>query len=144
MADSPLKIPATLTGGCMCGAVRYRISAAPVATGLCHCDRCRPQSGSAFSTVIIIKRSTIEIEGQTAIFADVGSSGRSVARRYCPRCGSPLTVEPDVAPDLMFVKVGGIDTNEWFQPMMELFVGRRRPWITSVPGAQQFEGNPPI
>ena len=43
----------------------------------------------------------------------------------------------------MFVKVGGID-NEWFQPMMELFVGRRRPWITSVPGAQQFEGNPPI
>ncbi len=144
MADSPLKIPATLTGGCMCGAVRYRISAAPVATGLCHCDRCRPQSGSAFSTVIIIKRSTIEIEGQTAIFADVGSSGRSVARRYCPRCGSPLTVEPDVTPDLMFVKVGGIDTNEWFHPMMELFVGRRRPWITSVPGAQQFEGNPPI
>ncbi len=141
MADSPLKIPATLTGGCMCGAVRYRISAAPVSTGLCHCDRCRPQSGSAFSTVIIIKRSTIEIEGQTAIFADVGSSGRSVARRYCPRCGSPLTVEPDVTPDLMFVKVGGIDTNEWFHPMMELFVGRR---ITSVPGAQQFEGNPPI
>jgi hypothetical protein len=44
----------------------------------------------------------------------------------------------------MFVKAGGIDGNEWFQPMMELFVGRRRPWVAQVPGAQQLEGNPPI
>ena len=71
-----------------------------------------PQSGSAFSTVIIIRRSTIEIEGETAVIDDIGSSGLHVARRYCPRCGSPLTTEPDVAPDLMFVKAGGIDANE--------------------------------
>jgi hypothetical protein len=44
----------------------------------------------------------------------------------------------------MFVKAGGIDANEWFHPMMELFAGRRRPWVTPVPSAQQFEGNPPI
>jgi hypothetical protein len=87
--------------------------AAPIAAGLCHCDRCRPQSGSAFSTVIIIRRSTIEIEGETAAFEDIGSSGVNVARRYCPRCGSPLTTEPDVTPDLMFVKAGGINANEW-------------------------------
>jgi hypothetical protein len=68
----------------MCRAVRYRISAAPIAAGLCHCDRCRPQSGSAFSTVIIIRRSTTEIEGETAVFDDIGSSGLHVARRYCP------------------------------------------------------------
>jgi hypothetical protein len=49
-----------------------------------------------------------------------------------------------VTPDLMFVKAGGIDANEWFHPVMELFVGRRRPWVTPAPGAQQLEGNPPI
>jgi len=43
----------------------------------------------------------------------------------------------------MFVKTGGIDANEWLHPMLELFVGRRRSWIAPVPGAQQFEGNPP-
>jgi hypothetical protein len=142
MADNRLEMPATLTGGCMCGAVRYRISASSIAMGLCN--RCRPQSGSAFSTIIIINRSTIEIEEETSVFNDVGSSDLHVALRYCPRCGSPLTTEPDVTPDLMFVKAGGIDANEWFRPMMELFVGRRRPWVASVPGAQQFEGNPPI
>jgi hypothetical protein len=144
MTDSQPEMPATLQGGCMCGAVRYRISAPPIATGLCHCNRCRPQSGSAFSTIIIINRSTFELEGETMVFEDVGSSGLRVGRRSCARCGSPLTTEPDVTPDMMFVKAGGIDNNEWFRPMMELFVGRRRPWIAPVPGAQQFEGNPPI
>ena len=128
----------------MCGAVRYTIAEQPLATGLCHCNRCRPQSGSAFSTIIIINRSTFKLEGETMVFEDVGSSGLRVGRRSCARCGSPLTTEPDVTPDMMFVKAGGIDNNEWFRPMMELFVGRRRPWIAPVPGAQQFEGNPPI
>jgi hypothetical protein len=41
------------------------------------------------------------------------------------------------------VKVGGIDNNEWFRPVMELFVTRRRPWVEPVPGAQQCDENPP-
>lgn len=137
-------IPEHLTGGCMCGAVRYRISGRPIVAGLCHCDRCRPQSGGAFSTIILIKRSTFEQQGEMAAFADIGTSGLPVARRYCPRCGSPVTTDMAVAPELMIVKVGGIDANEWFHPAVELFVGRRRPWVAPVPGAQQFEGNPPL
>jgi hypothetical protein len=97
-------VPEALSGGCMCGAVRYKISGAPIASSLCHCNRCRRQSGSAFSTIIIIKRSAIK--GTTAVFEDTGSSGLNVARRYCPLCGSPLTTESDATPDLMFVKVG--------------------------------------
>jgi hypothetical protein len=111
---------------------------------LCHCDRCRPQFGSAFSTVIFIKRSTFRLEGETTVFEDVGASGKRVGRRCCARCESPLTTEPDVVPDLMMVKVGGIDNNEWFRPTMELFVTRRRPWVKPVPDAQQLDGNPPL
>jgi hypothetical protein len=47
MTDDRPEMPESFTGRCMCRAVRYRISAAPIAAGLCHCDRCRPQSGSA-------------------------------------------------------------------------------------------------
>ena len=78
------------------------------------------------------------------MFEDIGSSGLPVARRDCPRCGSPLTTEPDAAPEVMMVKAGGVDSNEWFRPVMELFVGRRRPWLTPVTGAQQFESSPPL
>jgi hypothetical protein len=140
MTDNLPEVPNFMTGGCMCGAVRYRISEKPIVAALCHCNRCRPQSGSAFSTVIIIKRLAFELEGETTVFEDVGASDLRVGRRSCARCGSPLTTEADVTPDLMFVKTGGIDHNEWFRPVMELFVTRRRPRVAPVPGAQQLDG----
>jgi hypothetical protein len=78
---------------------------------------------------------------KTAVFEDLGSSGLKVLRRYCPRCGSPLTTEPDAAPDVTMVKAGGIDSNEWFHGT----VRRPPPSVgDAVPGAQQFEGNPPL
>jgi hypothetical protein len=70
---------------------------------------------------------------ETAVFDDIGSSGLRVLRRYCPRCGSPLTTELALTPDLLMVKAGSIDSNEWFHPVWELFVGRRRPWVSPVP-----------
>jgi hypothetical protein len=143
MSNTLPEVPNSITGGRMCGTVRYRISAPPIATGLCHCNGCRPQSGGALSS-IIIKRSTLKREGETRAFEDIGASGVRVGCRGCAKCGSPATTEPAVAPDVMFVKAGGIDNNEWFQPVMELFVTRRRPWVTALPGAQQFDGNPPI
>jgi hypothetical protein len=106
MSNNIPDVPSRMTGGCMCGAVRYEISERPIFGALCHCNRCRPQSGSAFSTVVFIKRSTIRLEGETTVFEDVGASGMRVGRRCCARCGSPLTTEPDVVPDLMMVKVG--------------------------------------
>jgi hypothetical protein len=133
-----------MTGGCMCGAVRYTIKSGPLGTGLCHCDRCRPQSGSAFSTVMYVPRPSIAVEGETAHFADIGSSGLAVKRIYCPKCGSPLFTDMDLTPEIMFVKVGTTDYNQWFVPDIEMFVVRRRPWVDPVPGAPQFDGNPPI
>jgi hypothetical protein len=144
MSDDAPQIPETLTGGCMCGAVHYIVAEKPLADGLCHCDRCRPQSGSAFSTVIFVHRGAVSITGETAVFDDIGSSGLRVLRRYCPRCGSPLTTEPDLTPDLLMVKAGTIDSNEWFHRVWERFMGRRRPWVSPVPGAKQFDGNPDI
>jgi hypothetical protein len=91
MTDEISQPPEMLAGGCMCGAVRYTIAEKPLATGLCHCNRCRPQSGSAFSTVIFVHRGAVTITGETVDFEDVGSSGLKVLRRYCPRCGSPLS-----------------------------------------------------
>ena len=42
------------------------------------------------------------------------------------------------------VKAGTLDSNEWFHPVWELFVGRRRPWVSPVPGAKQLEANPEL
>jgi hypothetical protein len=141
MSDNAPQVPDTLTGRCMCGKVTCTISEKPLVDGLCHCNRCRPQSGTAFSTVIFIHRKALTITGETKVFDDVGTSGLRV---YCPNCGSPLTTEPDLTPDLFMVKAGTLDSNEWFRPVWELFVGRGRPWVSPVPGAKQYDGNPDI
>ncbi|HEV7995239.1 MAG TPA: GFA family protein [Stellaceae bacterium] len=81
---------------------------------------------------------------ETAVLDDIGTSGLRVLRRYCPRCGSPLTTEPDLTPDLMMVKAGTLDSNEWFRPVWELFVSRRRLWVSPVLGSKQIEANPEL
>ena len=141
MTDSLPATPDALTGGCMCGTVRYTVAERPLATGLCRCNRRRPQSGTAFSTIIFVHRSAVAITGETAVFDDIGSSGLPVLRRYCPRCGS---TEPDLTPDLMMIKARTLDANDWFHPVWELFVGRRRARVSPVPGAKQLDGNPDI
>jgi hypothetical protein len=92
---------------------------------------------------MFVQRNAFEITGETAVFDDVGSSGLRVLRRYCTRCGSPLTTESDLTPALFFVKAGGLDQTDWLQPTFEMFVGRRVAWVSALPGAAQFEGNPP-
>jgi hypothetical protein len=89
-----------------------------------------------------VHRNAITITGETAVFDDIGASGLRVLRRYCPRCGSPMTTESDATPDILFVKAGSIDSNEWYHPDLEMFVTRRRPWVSPVAGAAQFDGNP--
>src|ERR1700731_259203 len=143
MTEATSEVALPLTGGCMWGAGRYSVAEQPLAMGLCHCDRCRPQSGSAFSTIVFVHRSAVAMIGEVAQFEDIGASGRKVLRGSCARCGSPVTTVPDITPDIMFIKAGGIDNNAWFHPGMELFVVRRRPWVSPVKGAAQFDGNPP-
>jgi hypothetical protein len=142
MNEEVRALPEKLAGGCMCGAVRYRISGVPMVAALCHCDRCRSQSGSAFSTVIIIKRSTITLEGETAVF-----EGHRLKR---PAGGAPLLPALRLAAhDRTGCGAGGDDGESGrhrFKRMIPPGHGtvRRRPWVTPVPGAQQFESNPPL
>ena len=77
MSGNAPQVPDTLTGRCMCGAVTYKIAEKPMVDGLCHCNRCRPQSGTAFSTVIFIHRSALMITGVTAGFEDIESAERA-------------------------------------------------------------------
>jgi len=142
MSDDAPQVPDTLKGSCMCDAVTYKITEKPMVDGLCHCNR--PQSGAAFSTVIFIHHSALTTTGETAVFEDIGTSGLRVLRRYCPRCGSPLTTEPDLTPELFMIKAGTLDSIEWFHPVWEPFVGRRPPCASPVPGVKQFDGNPDI
>ena len=64
------------TGGCLCGAVRYRYQGEPTAIGLCQCERCRRQSGSAFLIGAVFPRKAVTIEGRLASYETTVSGQR--------------------------------------------------------------------
>jgi hypothetical protein len=119
------------TGGCLCGAVRYRVDGEPTHVGRCHCADCRKESGSAFTVYAQWPRDRFALEGELATY-----DGRS----FCPRCGSRLGCfgpEGDVE-----IRIGTLDDAPFeLKPEAEIWIKRREPWLGTVEGASQHEEN---
>jgi hypothetical protein len=131
-----------MTGGCLCGDVRYSAEAEPIFTAVCHCRNCQKQAGTAFSVVVAIPRSALTVTGGTKTFHDTGASGQPVARRFCPACGSPIVSEVASMPDITFIKAGTLDDTQWLSPTMEVFCGSAHPWVKLSGEMQRFAGMP--
>lgn len=132
----------TMTGGCLCGAVRYAIEGQPAMQAVCHCSHCQKQSGSAFSTIVGVPDAQVTItQGAPKSFIDHGDSGKAVERQFCANCGSPLFSKVEVAPGLTFVKSGTLDDTAFFRPAVHVYAKSKQDWVDtgSVPA---FATNP--
>ncbi|HXT80753.1 MAG TPA: GFA family protein [Acetobacteraceae bacterium] len=126
-----------LTGGCLCGRIRYTITGEPVFSGLCHCRSCQRYTGSAFETVIAFPAEAVRITGALKTFHDTGDSGQPVHRSFCPDCGSGIIAQCDVLPGLTIVLAGGLDDPAVFKPTMDVYWSRVQPWFHSGGGGRK-------
>lgn len=127
------------TGGCLCGAVRYELSARPVFTAICHCRNCQRQTGSAFSIVTGYPAAAYSQTGESSIFVDRGASGRPVERHFCGRCGSALLSRIEPLPELVLIKSGTLDDVAGLDPVVEVFCASRMSFLPELPGTETFE-----
>lgn len=116
-------------GGCLCGKVRYGFEGEPAAAMVCHCTHCQKQSGSAFSTIIGVPESALEVDGAPTSYADSGESGKSVERIFCGTCGSPLISKVEIAPGLAWIKAGTLDDTGLFDPAMHIWTRSKQCWV---------------
>jgi hypothetical protein len=80
----------TLTGGCQCGAVRYRVEGALGRASICHCRMCQKAFGGPFGALVSARRADLAwTRGERSVFA----SSNKVQRGFCAACGTPLTFE---------------------------------------------------
>ena len=131
-----------LTGGCLCGRVRYTITGEPAMSALCHCKNCQRYTGSAFETVVVFPSASVSIQGELKTYKDTGDSGKAVYRRFCPNCGSGVIAEADVLPGLAIMLAGGLDDASVFQPTMELYCSSAQPWVHADGERKQFPKMP--
>ena len=114
-----------LTGGCQCGAVRYRLSAEPTGVNICHCRMCQKASGGPMMAFGGVRLSEFVVSsGAIATF----SSSDIAERGFCAQCGTPLTYQ-GVGSDRISVTLGSLDEPGAVAPVTQLGVESKVSWL---------------
>ncbi len=131
-----------LTGGCLCGAVRFETSAAPIFSGNCHCRDCQRSSGSAFTPAIFVPEENVAIQGAVKYFESKADSGNTISRGFCPQCGSQLFAKLQALPNALGLRAGTLDAPENFDPKANIFTASAPHWDHMDPALPKFPKGP--
>jgi len=126
----------SISGGCLCGAVRYEC-AEESGGGHCHCNDCRRSSGTGHCSHMIVPESGFAVTGEIRFFDKPADSGNMVSRGFCPTCGAALYSTNAGMPGVVFVRASSLDDPEHFRPQMIVYTDRAASWDhmdASLPG----------
>lgn len=118
-----------LTGGCFCGATRYRLTSPPMFVHCCHCKDCQRQTGSAFVLNAIIETDRIEYSGELVPVTMKTDSGRPHDIYRCPKCQIAVWSDYGRRPLIRFVRVGTLDEPSLLPPNVHIFTRSKLPWV---------------
>lgn len=114
-----------IEGGCLCGAVRYRATSAPIAATLCHCRSCRLATGAPSVAWAVFRAGDfVFVLGQPKEF----SSSPDVVRGFCGACGTPLTYRRPSKANTIDVTTATLDAANDFAPLKEIWVADKLSW----------------
>ena len=126
----------TITGGCLCGAVRYSIEAEPKFIRHCWCRDCQYIGAGAGTVNVFFATEAVKVEGALADYASPAASGNLMHRRYCPSCGTPVFTQTEARLHFIGVRAGTFDDPELAKPQMAI-------WTSSAPSWAAFEADIP-
>jgi len=121
MADPPL------TGGCLCGGVRFRVDAPLVVATYCHCTRCQRRTGTAASAQARIQPGSLTVtRGEELIRTYAPPDG--FPKLFCGACGSALWSQSPDDPEIVSVRLGAFDGDPGIRPSLRQFVAYAASW----------------
>ena len=130
-------------GGCLCAAIRYRVSGEAVAATLCHCRSCRRASGGTNVAWAVFDKSGFEwIADEPVAY----SSSPGIEWLHCAKCGSLVGYTRCSRPNHVDITTGTLDQPERYPPTVEIWLEHRISWETldpDLPKRQQSSLNAP-
>jgi hypothetical protein len=134
-----------ITGGCLCRAVRYEITAPVSALRACHCLNCQKHTGSGGSVNAVVPKDHFRItQGTPKKYEDSATqSGRTLSRHFCGTCGSPLFSQrnPDIG--IRIVRAGTLDDSSGMKIAANIWTSTARPWDHIDPATECHAENAP-
>ncbi len=131
-----------IQGSCLCGGVRFEITQAVGPFELCHCNRCRKASGSAFAAMLGVRTSDFQfVHGRDLIAtyeAPVLEAPPPYRTSFCRRCGSPVP-NPKAAAEWFEIPAGLLESDPGGRPDKHIFVELKAPWHAITDTLPQFD-----
>ena len=137
-----------LTGGCVCGAVRYETSALPLTVYVCHCTVCQRITSSAFSIGMVVPDAAFRATGKDvrSVPGGVTAGGRAKSRFVCPDCGTWLFGAPRPGTGhpgkVRIVRGGTLDDTTGLRPTEHYWTRSKQPWVILPDGPALYETQP--
>jgi hypothetical protein len=101
------------TGGCQCGAIRFRLQGRPKDVSICHCRMCQKAFGGYYAPLVSSRGLDLTwTRGRLKHFA----SSNHVKRGFCDKCGTPMTYE---AEDGIAISAGSFDDPSALPPIIQ-------------------------
>lgn len=126
-----------LTGGCLCGAIRFEIDGDIGPITCCHCTQCRRATGTAFATNANVASETHRFTQGADLLAEYESSPGKL-RAFCRRCGSPMYSRMVSEPDSLRIRLGTLDQDPGGRPVLHVWTAEKAPWFEINDGLPQL------
>ncbi|MGR8946863.1 MAG: GFA family protein [Gammaproteobacteria bacterium] len=118
---------AMISGGCLCGKIRYQINGRLSGAQHCHCEVCRKAHGAAFGTFTVARKKDFQwLAGEDELRGYKSSEG--FLRQFCPTCGSQVTTLEDWNPKGITIAAGSLDNDVPLRIEGHMYVGSKASW----------------
>ena len=119
-------------GGCLCGGIRFEVERFVGPFELCHCNRCRKRSGTAFAAMIGVRADDFRwLQGRELIRSydlEIVEMPPAYRSSFCQRCGSPVP-DSEAPADWFEVPAGLLDEDPALCPDKHIFIELKAPWF---------------
>ncbi|MEM9343291.1 MAG: GFA family protein [Pseudomonadota bacterium] len=122
------------TGGCLCGAVRYTLSAPPKWTAMCHCDSCRRAASAPLVPWMGFHPDHVTWTGERTEYR----SSPHAKRSFCPTCGSQMSFESTRWPGEIHLYGVSLDSPEAYAPQSHCYTDEQLGWLHMADGLPRF------
>ena len=130
-----------ISGGCLCGKVRYNVLEKDLTGTYCHCRDCQKTTGSAFIFAFPIESNKfVLIDGHMSSHTRKSDNGLTVTNNFCPGCGTTVFFGNIDSPYPIWIQSGTLDKPEIVKATQQIWTKRRLPWCdidTGIPGYKE-------
>ena len=120
-------------GGCLCGAVRFRVRGEPINVRVCHCRNCQKAMGAPFLARALFDQQAIEVDGDTGRYA----SSEALDRVFCTTCGTRLFSWRRNG-TAAGIALAAFDDRNAFAPTEHIWVSEKMAWVRLDDGLTQY------